>query len=60
MWVKLDSILKLKNISGLKYKRLFYPEETHISEPVKAFYDGIRFVILTGISLIIVLLLKKQ
>lgn len=42
--VRLDSILKLKNISGLKYKHFFYPEESHISEPVKAFYDGIRFV----------------
>ncbi len=40
----LDSLLKLKNITGLKYKRAFYPEETHISEPVKAFYDGIRFI----------------
>lgn len=42
--LKLDSLLQKKNISGLKYKRMFYPEETHISEPVKAFYDGIRFV----------------
>ncbi|MCW3108288.1 MAG: hypothetical protein JWQ09_2794, partial [Segetibacter sp.] len=42
--LKLDSLLKLKNIAGLKYKRMFYPEETHISEPVKAFYDGIRFI----------------
>jgi predicted alpha/beta superfamily hydrolase len=42
--IKLDSLLKLKNIPGLKYKRLFYPEETHISEPVKASYDGIRFI----------------
>jgi predicted alpha/beta superfamily hydrolase len=42
--LRLDSILKQKNIAGLKYKRLFYPEETHISEPVKAFYDGIRLV----------------
>jgi predicted alpha/beta superfamily hydrolase len=40
--LKLDSTLKTLNISGLQYKRMFYPEETHISEPVKAFYDGIR------------------
>jgi predicted alpha/beta superfamily hydrolase len=39
-----DSILHQKNIAGLEYKRQFYPEETHISEPVKAFYDGIRFI----------------
>ena len=42
--LSLDSLLKVKNIPGLKYKRMFYPEETHISEPVKAFYDGIRFI----------------
>ena len=39
-----DSILKKKNIAGLNYKYAFYPNETHISEPVKAFYDGIRHV----------------
>jgi len=42
--LSLDSILKQKNIPGLTYKRMFYPEETHISEPVKAFYDGIRLI----------------
>ena len=39
-----DSLLKQKNVPRLKYKYTWYPEETHISEPVKAFYDGIRFV----------------
>lgn len=38
-----DSVLKQKN-TALKFKRMFYPEETHTTEPVKAFYDGIRFV----------------
>ena len=42
--LELDSLLKQKNSIGWQYKRNFYPEETHISEPVKAFYDGIRFV----------------
>jgi predicted alpha/beta superfamily hydrolase len=42
--LELDSILKEKLAGNLQYKRMFYPEETHISEPVKAFYDGIRFV----------------
>jgi predicted alpha/beta superfamily hydrolase len=40
----LDSILQQKQLTGLQYKRNFYPEETHTSEPVKAFYDGIRFI----------------
>ena len=42
--LQLDSLLNMKNIPELKYKRMFYPDETHISEPVKAFYDGIRFI----------------
>jgi predicted alpha/beta superfamily hydrolase len=41
--LEFDSLLRLNNISGLKYRRMFYPEETHVSEPVKGFYDGIRF-----------------
>jgi predicted alpha/beta superfamily hydrolase len=42
--LSLDTILQHNASSGLKFKRMFYPEEIHISEPVKAFYDGIRFV----------------
>jgi predicted alpha/beta superfamily hydrolase len=40
----LDSLLATYKVEDLKWKRQFYPEETHISEPVKAFYDGIRFL----------------
>ena len=36
--------MKQKNITSLNWKRSFYPEETHISEPVKGFYDGLRLV----------------
>jgi predicted alpha/beta superfamily hydrolase len=39
-----DSILNHKKIPGLKFKYTHYAEETHISEPVKAFYDGIRLI----------------
>lgn len=42
--LKLDSILKQKNIPGLRFRYNYYPEETHISEPVKALYDGLRQV----------------
>jgi len=38
-----DSLLKTSG-SKIEFKRMFYPEETHLSEPIKAFYDGIRFV----------------
>ena len=40
----LDSIFKTKNLKGLNTKYIYYPDETHISEPVKAFYDGLRFI----------------
>jgi predicted alpha/beta superfamily hydrolase len=40
----LDSIFKTKNLKGLTTKYIYYPDETHISEPVKAFYDGLRFI----------------
>lgn len=42
--LKLDTLLRQKNITGLACKYLYYPEETHTSEPVKALYDGIRHV----------------
>ena len=41
--LELDSVLKIKT-SKIISKRMFYPEENHISEPVKGFYDAIRFV----------------
>jgi tetratricopeptide (TPR) repeat protein len=40
----MDSIFKTKNLKGLHTKYVYYPEETHVSEPVKAFYDGLRFI----------------
>ncbi|RYZ22286.1 MAG: hypothetical protein EOO16_09645 [Chitinophagaceae bacterium] len=42
--VQLDSVLKQRNIPGLRYKYVYYPGESHLSEPVKAFYDGLRHV----------------
>ena len=38
------SVLKQKNIPGIKSRYAYYPDETHISEPIKAFYDGIRYI----------------
>ncbi|MEO8765401.1 MAG: alpha/beta hydrolase-fold protein [Ginsengibacter sp.] len=40
----MDSLLAKNKLQKLKFKYIYYPEESHISEPVKAFYDGIRFV----------------
>ncbi|HEX8334038.1 MAG TPA: alpha/beta hydrolase-fold protein [Segetibacter sp.] len=41
---RLDSILKGKNVPPASYKYIYYPEELHTSEPVKAFYDGLRHI----------------
>jgi hypothetical protein len=41
--VSLDSIIK-KNPSAPKTRYISYPAESHISVPVKAFYDGIRHI----------------
>lgn len=42
--LSMDSLLKKNKLQHLKFKYVYYPDESHISEPVKAFYDGIRFV----------------
>jgi len=42
--VSMDSLLKKNKLRNLKFKYVYYPAESHLSEPVKAFYDGIRFV----------------
>ncbi len=42
--VRLQSILQQKKITGLRYKYIPYPNETHSSELVKATQDGLRFV----------------
>ena len=42
--LELKALLDQKKSNGLVYSYAFYPGETHTSEPVKAFYDGIRFV----------------
>jgi len=42
--IKLQSLLQQKNIIGLRYKYIPYPEETHNSELVKATQDGLNFV----------------
>ena len=42
--VKLQSILQQTKITGLRYKYIPYPEETHSSELVKATQDGLKFV----------------
>ncbi|MEP6927162.1 MAG: alpha/beta fold hydrolase [Ginsengibacter sp.] len=42
--LSMDSLFKKNKLQNLQFKYVYYPDESHISEPVKAFYDGIRFV----------------
>lgn len=40
----LQSLLQQNNVTGLRYKYIHYPEETHNSQVVKATQDGLNFV----------------
>ncbi|QNR85241.1 tetratricopeptide repeat protein [Pedobacter riviphilus] len=42
--LKFDSIITQKKITGLDYKYVYYPEEIHMTEPIKAYYDALRFI----------------
>lgn len=42
--IKLQSLIQQKKLTGLRYKYIPYPEETHNSEVVKATQDGLNFV----------------
>lgn len=42
--LKFDSIVTQRKIAGLVHKYVHYPEETHMTEPIKAYYDALRFI----------------
>ena len=42
--LKLDSLIVNRTPKGLLYKYKCYPEESHMSEPVVAYYDALRFL----------------
>ena len=42
--LKFDSIITQRKIAGLDHKYVYYPEDTHMTEPVKAYYDALRFI----------------
>ncbi|MEP7196521.1 MAG: alpha/beta hydrolase-fold protein [Saprospiraceae bacterium] len=42
--IELQSLIQQKKITGLRYKYIPYPEETHNSEVVKATQDGLNFI----------------
>ncbi len=42
--LKLDSIITGKNLNGLNQMYKYYPAETHMTVPVIAYYDALRFI----------------
>jgi len=42
--LKFDSLLKKRNIKGLDFVYLPYPLESHMTVPIKSYYDGLRFI----------------
>ena len=42
--LKFDSLLSVKKIKGLEHEYKYYPVETHMTEPVSAYYDALRFI----------------
>lgn len=42
--LKFDSIITQRKIPGLDHKYVCYPEDTHMTEPIKAYYDALRFI----------------
>ena len=42
--LKLDSIITKKKLKRLDYQYKHYPTETHMTEPVVAYFDALRFI----------------
>ena len=42
--LKFDSLIVNRTPKGLLHQYKFYPEESHMSEPIVAYYDALRFI----------------
>jgi predicted alpha/beta superfamily hydrolase len=42
--LKFDSLLKKRSIKGLDFEYMAYPMESHMTVPIKSYYDGLRFI----------------
>lgn len=42
--LRFDSLVKSKNIQGLSRQYTYYPSETHMTSPMPAYYDALRFI----------------
>lgn len=41
---KFDSLVVSKKLRGLRFKYKYYPAESHMTEPIVAYYDALRFI----------------
>jgi predicted alpha/beta superfamily hydrolase len=42
--LQFDELITHKAMKGLDYKYKYYPSETHMTEPMVAYYDALRFI----------------
>jgi predicted alpha/beta superfamily hydrolase len=42
--LRFDSLIISKHITGLDYQYIHYPDDIHMTEPVKGYYDALRFI----------------
>ena len=42
--VKFDRLLKQAHLKDFDYRYKEYPAESHMSEPIPAYYDALRFI----------------
>ena len=42
--LSLDSLILNKNLRGLNHLYKHYPTETHMTEPIVAYFDALRFI----------------
>ncbi len=42
--LRLDRLIKQSSLKGFKHKYIDYPHEDHMTEPIPAYYDALRFI----------------
>ena len=42
--LKFDTLIQHSPLKGFEHKYVYYPNENHMTEPVPAYYDGLRFI----------------
>jgi predicted alpha/beta superfamily hydrolase len=42
--LKFDKLIEDGRLQGFEHKYTYYPNESHMTEPIPAYYDGLRFI----------------